>query len=76
MMSYKFQTEKKKNGWLVVGVAVFLGGLIWLGINSVPDKAYHCHKNGYLFESMNESKNIFTKTDIKCIRIDNIKEKK
>ena len=76
MMSYKFQTEKKKNGWLIVGVVVFLGGLIWLGINSVPDKAYHCHKNGYLFESMNESKNIFTKTDIKCIRIDNIKEKK
>ncbi len=76
MKSYKFQTEKKKNGWLIVGVVVFLGGLIWLGINSVPDKAYHCHKNGYLFESMNESKNIFTKTDIKCIRIDNIKEKK
>lgn len=76
MINYKLHQEKKKNGWLVVGVLVFLGGLIWLGVNSVSDKTYHCHKNGYLFESMNESKNIFTKTDIKCIRIDNIKEKK
>ena len=76
MMSYKLHTEKKKNGWLIVGVLVFLAGLVWLGINSVPDKAYHCHKNGYLFESMNEAKNIFTKTKIKCIKIENITEKK
>ena len=76
MMNYKLHTEKKKNGWLIVGVLVFLAGLIWLGINSNPDKAYHCHKNGYLFESMNEAKNIFTKTKIKCINIENITEKK
>ncbi len=76
MMSYKLHTEKKKKGWLVVGVLVFVGALIWLGINSIPDKAYHCHKNGYLFESMNEAKNIFTKTKIKCINIENITEKK
>lgn len=76
MMSYKLHTEKKKKGWLVVGVLVFVAGLIWLGINSISDKAYHCHENGYLFESMNEAKNIFTKTKIKCINIENITEKK
>ena len=76
MMSYKLHEEKKKKGWLVVGVLVFVAGLVWLGINSVPDKSYHCHKNGYLFESMNEAKNIFTKTKIKCINIENITEKK
>ena len=75
MMSYKLHTEKKKNGWLIVGVLVFLAGLIWLGINSVPDKAYHCHKNGYLFESMNEAKNIFTKTKKRCIDIRDVKTK-
>ena len=76
MMSYKLHTEKKKKGWLVVGVLVFVGALVWLGINSILDKAYHCHENGYLFESMNEAKNIFTKTKIKCINIENITEKK
>ena len=76
MKSYKLHTQKKKNGWLIVGVVVFVAGLIWLGINSIPDKAYHCHENGYLFESMNEAKNIFTKTKIKCINIENITEKK
>ena len=76
MMRYKLHEERKKKGWLVVVVLVFVGGLIWLGVNYVPDKAYHCHKNGYLFESMNEAKNIFTKTKIKCINIENITEKK
>ena len=73
MMRYKLHEERKKKGWLVVGVLVFLGGLIWLGVNSVPDKAYHC-QNGYLFESMNEAKNIFTKTKKECIDIRDIKE--
>ena len=73
MMRYKLHGEKKKKGWLVVGVLVFVGALVWLGINSVPDKAYHCHKNGYLFESMNEAKNIFTKTKKRCIDIRDIK---
>lgn len=74
MMSYKIYEEKKRKGWLVVGVLVFLIGLVWFGINFIPNKSYHCHKNGYLFESMNEAQNIFTKTDIKCIKIKNIKE--
>lgn len=73
MMRYKLHEERKKKGWLVVGVLVFVGGLIWLGVNSVPDKAYHC-QNGYLFESMNEAKNIFTKTKKECIDIRDIKE--
>ena len=71
-MRYKLHEERKKKGWLVVGVLVFVGGLIWLGVNSVPDKAYHC-QNGYLFESMNEAKNIFTKTKKECIDIRDIK---
>ena len=71
-MRYKLHEERKKKGWLVVGVLVFVGGLIWLGVNSVPYKAYHC-QNGYLFESMNEAKNIFTKTKKECIDIRDIK---
>lgn len=74
-MRYKLHEERKKKGWLVVGVLVFVGGLIWLGVNSVPDKVYHC-QNGYLFESMNEAKNIFTKTKIECIDIRDIKAEK
>ena len=76
MKIMNYYKEKKKSGWLAVVVVVFLSALIWFGISCIPPKAYHCHKNGYLFESMNDAKNIFTKTDIKCIRIDNIKENK
>tara|TARA_R110000787_G_scaffold93444_4_gene195710 strand:- start:1040 stop:1267 length:228 start_codon:yes stop_codon:yes gene_type:complete len=57
----------------ILGVIIFLGCLMTIAVNTKPDyKNYHCHKNGFLFESMNEAKNIFTKTKIKCLDIRDI----